>query len=428
MKILIYLLFLTCLGFAQTQTLEGIWEGIIQTPQGKLEIIVHFDLVEPWQGTIDIPQQNSYDLPLENIVFQANEVSFSIRDVFGQPTFKGKLENETLQGEFIQSGQAMAFVLNRKKELSAEEKESILEQGRNLTQQFYNRELDTLSKQFSVAMAQALNKTDLSAFGEQIEDQLGQESQVIDEQVSRSQDLYIYRRITRFEKLEQNIIVQWTLNAQHEVDGFWITPDTTSEAPSNYLEYQTKTTLRLPFEGEWLVVWGGRTVAENYHAAYSHMRFAYDLLIVKDGSSFSREGTKNTDYYCFGQAILAPGDGIISSLLDGLPDQLPGTMDPSTATGNHIVIDHHNGEFSLLAHLQENSIVVRQGDHIQAGDVLAKCGNSGNTTEPHLHYQLQTSPIFGQGESLPAQFQNYLADDKHIPRGEPNQNQSVMQE
>lgn len=110
---------------------------------------------------------------------------------------------------------------------------------------------------------------------------------------------------------------------------------------------------------------------------------------------------------------------------DGLSDNKPGVMDRDHPTGNHVILDHGNGEFSFLAHLKQGSVAVKVGDRVKPGDKLGLCGNSGNTSEPHLHYHLQTTAKFGAGEGLPAQFLNYIADGKEVARGEPVQGQTI---
>ena len=90
------------------------------------------------------------------------------------------------------------------------------------------------------------------------------------------------------------------------------------------------------------------------------------------------------------------------------------------------IIDHENGEFSFLAHLKKSTIVVTAGDRIEIGQYLGLCGNSGHSSEPHLHYHLQNTPVFFQGEGLPSQFQSYVADGKEIERGEPIYGQYVQ--
>ena len=74
------------------------------------------------------------------------------------------------------------------------------------------------------------------------------------------------------------------------------------------------------------------------------------------------------------------------------------------------MIDHGHGEYSLLAHLRKGSVTVKTGGRVTQGQIIGRCGNSGNTSEPHLHYHPQNSGKFGNSEGLPAQFVNYVAD------------------
>ena len=110
---------------------------------------------------------------------------------------------------------------------------------------------------------------------------------------------------------------------------------------------------------------------------------------------------------------------------DGLPDQAQGEMDPANPPGNHVVIDHGNEEYSLLAHLQQNSVTVSVGEEINAGQQIGRCGNSGNTSEPHLHYHLQTGKRFGDGHGLPAPFTRISIDGGPVTSGEPVRGQYV---
>jgi hypothetical protein len=196
-------------------------------------------------------------------------------------------------------------------------------------------------------------------------------------------------------------------------------------ATSRFLDYQTKTALRLPFEGEWYVYWGGRSVAQNYHCATRNQRFAYDFLILKDGRSFRRTGKSNDDYYCFGQPIYAPGEGFVVDAVNEVPDNLPGAMNPQQALGNHVILDHGNGECSFIAHLQQGSVRAQPGSRVEAGTLMGACGNSGNSSEPHLHFHLQTIAVLFRGEGLPAFFCHYMVSGKSVTRGEPIAGQTI---
>ena len=116
---------------------------------------------------------------------------------------------------------------------------------------------------------------------------------------------------------------------------------------------------------------------------------------------------------------------IVVDAMDGIFDNIPGKKNTRDIPGNYVVIDHLNGEFSMLAHLQKGSVLVRKGDEVRAGKPIGKCGNSGHSNLPHLNYHLQNTPLWLKGEGLPAQFRNYYANGKLVERGEPTQGQII---
>lgn len=190
-------------------------------------------------------------------------------------------------------------------------------------------------------------------------------------------------------------------------------------APSGFLDYQTKTTLVLPFKGQWHVAWGGRTVGRNRHAMAPDQRFAYDFLQLEDGWSFRDGGDKNDLFVCFSQPIHAPASGTVVKAGDGVHDNAPGEMDSAQALGNYVILDHGNSEFSFLAHLKQGSVAVQTEQRVETGAFLGLCGNSGNSSEPHLHFHLQNTPLPFRGDGLPAFFHHYRADGRHVDKGEP---------
>ena len=117
---------------------------------------------------------------------------------------------------------------------------------------------------------------------------------------------------------------------------------------------------------------------------------------------------------------MAPAGGRVVAATDGVPDNSrPGVKDGPAGPGNHIVIDHGGDEFSFLAHFRVNSVAVRSGQIVKAGDVLGACGNSGKSDLPHVHYHLQNSPTYGKGLGLPAPFDGYFAAGRLVQSGEP---------
>jgi hypothetical protein len=229
----------------------------------------------------------------------------------------------------------------------------------------------------------------------------------------------IYTRLSKFDQVPFNIIVQFTFDSTGKVAGFFVTRDA-SPAGSQFLEYKDKTVFTLPVTGKWTVYQGGRTVFDNYHAATKDQRFAYDLLVIKDESMFAGKGEDLSDYYSFGLPVLSPANGKVTAAIDEYDDNQP--LSPSKdapAYGNAIVIDHGKGEFSMLAHLKRGSIKVKVGDTVTAGQRIAECGNSGNSPLPHLHYHLQTTGEWFKGEGLPIQFHDYSSNGKPVAVGEP---------
>jgi murein DD-endopeptidase MepM/ murein hydrolase activator NlpD len=174
--------------------------------------------------------------------------------------------------------------------------------------------------------------------------------------------------------------------------------------------YKTRTVLSLPFAGAWTA--SNATLGPgNGHYLNANQRFAVDFLISEPGEDGKRKtsrppGKQNTDYFSFGQDILAPADAVVVQAVDGIPDNTPGQVDVYYRLGNTVVLSFENGEFAYLCHLMSGSVRVRAGDRVQRGQVVAKCGNSGNSTAPHLHFQLTDAPLITYSTSLPAYFQN----------------------
>ena len=302
---------------------------------------------------------------------------------------------------------------------------TILAEGRALTRQFLHGDSDAIWARMSPAMRDALKSAEaLAQFRAKIAHDLGEEQSVIEESAQQHDGMRVYLRSARWSKAPMPIRMQWVLDDDDHIAGFVVQP-TPQAAPSSHLDYQTRANLRLPFDGTWHVVWGGHTIEQNYHAASPGQRFAYDLLRMLDGKTHRGQGTALDDYYCWNQAILAPAEATVIEAIDGLPDQAIGTTNAQAPAGNHVMLDLGQGEYALLAHLRQGSVAVKPGQAVASGEPLGRCGNSGNTSEPHLHFHLQDAPRFGDGEGLPVFFNHYRADGKPVARGEPAQGQDI---
>ena len=176
--------------------------------------------------------------------------------------------------------------------------------------------------------------------------------------------------------------------------------------------YVPKVEYTLPFEGEWYTVNGGVTKNTSHSWKILPQRFAYDFIIVdEEGKSYHGDKKDLRSYYCYGKDILAPADGVVVSIKNNFSDcriMSDGQTDPDAPDigGNRIIIKHSSNEYSAICHLMPESVLVQKGQKVKRGDVIAKCGNSGNTTEPHVHFQVQNTAHFYSCIGLPILFTN----------------------
>ena len=195
---------------------------------------------------------------------------------------------------------------------------------------------------------------------------------------------HVYRVV--FDKSVADMTV--TLSPQNKINGLLISKP--KSLGIMILERNT-TFMSLPFNGEWFVYWGGVTEAQNYHVREVTQQYAYDILKVKDGASHDGDPLLNESYFAYGEDIIAPCDARVVTVIDDVPDNIPGETNEQQLTGNTIVLQTDRDEYVLLAHLMKGSIFVEEGQDIRKGEILAKCGNSGNSTEAHLHISLQNA-------------------------------------
>lgn len=170
------------------------------------------------------------------------------------------------------------------------------------------------------------------------------------------------------------------------------------------------TPIRPPVRGRWSALNSPATKVPSHGTHGYAQTYAIDLIADPSDGSRPAFGTGRgmrpaEDFPAFGMNVLAPGDGTVVRLRQRSRDHRSRTtlavypyllvegmirevIGPGRILGNHIVIDHGGGVHSLIAHLQRGSAVVAEGDRVRAGDVIARCGNSGNSSEPHVHLQL----------------------------------------
>jgi hypothetical protein len=179
------------------------------------------------------------------------------------------------------------------------------------------------------------------------------------------------------------------------------------------LDRRSPLVIGAPLRGSPWVAQG--SCCESYHRRallpvdgqlYAAQRYAVDWIRIDEGERLAAgDTTRNSSYPGFGAEVLAVADATVIRVTNGQPDQPPGNASGNAhapgAEGNSVVIDLGDGHFALYAHLQKDSIQVREGDRITRGQVIAKVGNSGHSGAPHLHFQVMDRPHPYAANGLP---------------------------
>jgi hypothetical protein len=207
--------------------------------------------------------------------------------------------------------------------------------------------------------------------------------------------------------------------------------------------YEMKVLLDLPFRDTCLVTDGHDFLAhhrripllneyvEKTGIKANSARFAYDFMVADSaGKVYKGDGSRLEDFYGWGKPVLAPGDGkIVSAAHDRADNPVSTTLPPIAPEhyerlrmqafehlenvgleglhGNHIIIDHSHGEFSLIDHMQKDSVKVEVGNEVTRGTVVGNIGNSGDSGTPHIHYGLQNGIEDRNSEGLPSRFSKF---------------------
>jgi phage tail protein X len=155
-----------------------------------------------------------------------------------------------------------------------------------------------------------------------------------------------------------------------------------------------------------LVIIGSATIAQ---------RFAIDYVKVADDTrTFTGDSLKNESYHAYGSEALAVAEGIVAAMKDSIPENVPGANSRAvpitleTVGGNHVILDLGQGRYAFYAHLQPGSLRVKLGERVKRGQVLGLVGNSGNSTEPHLHFHLADAPSPLGSEGIPYRYDAFV--------------------
>src|SRR5918998_1283370 len=165
-----------------------------------------------------------------------------------------------------------------------------------------------------------------------------------------------------------------------------------------------------PLAGEWAMLSGGRSTLISHHYPTPIVSNAVDFVLLdEEGSGYRGDPKREKAWYGFGDPVLAPADGTVVGVSDVHPDAPVGNVGVTPGQGNHIVLDIGGGRYPVLAHLPRGSARGGEGERVRVGQQIAAVGDSGNSLAPHLHFQVQAGPDFGeQARTLPVVFRDVL--------------------
>lgn len=165
----------------------------------------------------------------------------------------------------------------------------------------------------------------------------------------------------------------------------------------------------LPFFGEW-------KVSQGFNGLYTHKddwKHAWDFVVVDEyNKEYRNDGLKLEDYYCYDLPVVAPLDGEVVKIVDKIIDNPIGEVNIDKNWGNTIILKHFEDFYSAISHLKDGTFKVKVGDKIKKGTILAKCGNSGRSPYPHIHFQFQLTDKIGE-KTFKYPFGIYIANSSN---------------
>ncbi|MCV9387764.1 peptidoglycan DD-metalloendopeptidase family protein [Reichenbachiella ulvae] len=269
-------------------------------------------------------------------------------------------------------------------------------------QQFYNAtEYDSIFELYDDGMRGELSRDKSQAFLSSLYAQVGA-IQTMEFSRFEEQVVAVYK--TTFERA--TLAINMVVSPSGQITGLRVLPFVEAATMERNMSKMI-----LPFKEEWTVVWGGDTKEQNYHVQSLAQKGAFDIVITDEMGKSYKEGTgKNEDYYAFGKELYAPCAAEVVMVVDGIYDNEPGKMNPAFVTGNTVVLRTENEEYLYFAHFKQNSIVVEQGQQVQAGDLLGLCGNSGNSSEAHIHFHIQDGLDMNASQGVKCYFDQLLVN------------------
>ena len=268
---------------------------------------------------------------------------------------------------------------------------------------FYNTDkADSIFALFSDEMQKALPFDKTTEFIRGLNSQVGK---ITKRQFIKYQSSYASYK-TNFER--GLFTVNISVDNNYKINGLFVKPYVDENLPK---PGRNTSKLKLPFKGEWTVYWGGDTKELNYHVESQAQKNAFDIMITDgNGSTHKSDGKTNEDYYAFGKEIFAPCDGEIVLVVDGVKDNKVGEMNIFNVGGNMAILRTVQNEYLVFCHFKHQSLKVKEGQQIKQGQLLGLCGNSGNSSEAHLHFHIQNVEDMNNATGIKCYFDKLMVN------------------
>jgi murein DD-endopeptidase MepM/ murein hydrolase activator NlpD len=428
--------------FAQTATpgLEGDWQGALVAGPNSLRVVFHITKSSDglYLGRIDSLDQGT-SIPIDSVQLTGDNVRVAVPAA--RATFEGTLsvDKSTIKGTWTQGG-ALPLELKRATESATpaagaaarpapppDVLETIVKTtGVPIDMDVPVAPIPVTGHGGQTNLIYELHMTNLSPFAlhlERIEVLNGTASLVTYEGTTLNGVLHPFGSD---ESLDKRVLGPGTrtvafilvrINPAGTVPSILrhkITADGFSVENSLKVSDAKPIVLGPPLRGtDWMAANGPSNISGHRRAlmpvegkAHLAQRFAIDWVKMgPNGRTFSGDEKDNKTHFAYGSEVLAVADATVVATKDGIPENVPGITSRAvpitleTIGGNHVILDLGGGRFAFYAHLQPGSLKVKLGDKVLRGQVLGLVGNSGNSTEPHLHFHVSdaNSPLASEG-------------------------------